>query len=131
MMKNKSDKPYFVLYKRDIATEKRKKYEDRQLYDKMEYFTSEQDAKVFAFNNLPARVGQNTGYAEIKSEQEYLVAAEYFGKYESSCMGETDYMRTIDLVTTKANGIQNTIEALVQEKHCEGIAAVGLELKLF
>lgn len=131
MIKNKSDKPYFVLYKRDVETEKNKKYENRQLYDRMNYFTNEQDAKIFAFNNLPARLAQNASYAQITPNQEYLICAEYHGKYQSCCMGECDSMTTLDVVTAKQNNIQNTIEALVQEKYCEGIVAVGLELKLF
>lgn len=128
-------KDYFVLYERDVKTEKEKKYGERMLFDNCKYFEGTAEAQRFAFKNLPAIFGKRTSLneedkAKLKDEQKpYIVAAKQTGKYCSSCMGETDYLETYDVIRCSENELETTIEKLAGENETDEIIA-GLELKL-
>ncbi len=123
---------YVVLYKRDVKTEKRKKYGERMLYDYKKEFGDLASARTYATEHLPAIVfkkGTEIAQEEVKDlTKPYVVVAQHHGKYSSSCMGETDPMRTYDAIRVEGSELEEKIESMASEDHVEKILA-GVELK--
>lgn len=125
---------YFVLYKRDIPTEKQKRYQNKMLYDKIKEFPEKENALEFATLNLPSALVQryplNPAEVETKNpETPYLIAAEFFGKYSHYCCGEGEFIKTYDVKRCKQEDVESTIEKFAKEDRYEK-ALVGLELKI-
>lgn len=120
---------YFVLHKRDMEFEIRKKYESKMLYDKLSTFDDIEKAKECAFQNLPAILAE---YLPASGEcDSYIVAAEFRGKYTSSSYdGSSDWLTTYDALSCSKEGIESAIEEFAAEKRFKKIH-LGLELKLY
>ena len=127
---------YFVLYERDVATEQAKEYDNRMLFDKLRYCRSEDSAREFAFMNMPAILAMRSNLQDADlprlrdREKPYVAAARYYGKYHSSCMGETEALENYDAIRCSAAEVESMMEKLASEPHFKDMV-VGLELKLF
>ena len=124
---------YIVLYNRDTKTEQSKDYGERELYDREKIFSEKSEALKFAYNNLPAVALRTPPLRPQDLEQsagQYVVYAHHYGKYTTSCMGETDPMHTYDTLRCDQNQLEETVNLLAKEEKVEGIYA-GIELKLF
>lgn len=127
---------YFVLYKRDVGFEKRKKYGQKMLYDEMKQCGSYESAARFAAYNMPAIVARQYPLQAKKEElrdleKPYLVAAKFDGKYNhTSYDGSSDALVNFDAIRCSETDLENVIEKFVQEENFEKLF-VGLELKLF
>ncbi|MFC1697359.1 hypothetical protein ACFL1H_03435 [Nanoarchaeota archaeon] len=132
---------YFVMYKRDVKWEKEHQdddsrgvgYKNRLLFDRMKTFGDENTAKEYAINNMPSLYGVRDfnldKYNLRDSKNPYVAVGQYHGKHSSSCMGETDYMTTYDVIRCSHGNVESTIEKLAGEKSSDKVFA-GLELKL-
>lgn len=115
---------YYVAYKRDQPTERSRKYPaHRLLFDRMKQFSTYEKATAFAEENLPAVVAKKlpAAAAELKHardpKQPYAVIAEFYGKYSSCCMGETDAMTTYDVIRCSVQELASVIDAVSCEPH--------------
>jgi len=126
---------FFVLFKRDIKTEKEKEYGPKMLYDHMAEYPTLAKATEFALEHIPATIVKKLPLTEAEtsrirdSEKPYLVAAQFNGKYHSCCMGETDPMTTFDALRCSEKDLEATVEAFSAEG-AEKII-VGAELKVY
>jgi hypothetical protein len=126
---------YFVLYDRDLKTERSKEYGETMLFDQMKYFHDLASARSFAMRQLPAIVAKRECYHPSKDDElrdpskPYVIAAEHYGKYTSSCMGETDSLKTYDARRCGAADVESIMEKMLIERTARCIVG-GLELKL-
>ena len=108
---------YGVLWKRDAETEKRKGYDANiQLFDQVEWSSSEQEALKYHFRNLPS-----IAFEIVDSElpEKILLISQNYGKYRSSCMGEVDALRTFDVANVQRGDLGALVEKLSRDKTVE------------
>jgi len=122
---------YFVLYRRDVRTEKTKEYGERRLYDKCKFFCGWEEAKDFASENFPSLLGNKNLFSEAKEEKKYLAVVRHGGKYKHHDYGgDCDYLETYDVLRCKKSELEKTLEEMSTEEHAEKVFA-GIEEKLF
>jgi hypothetical protein len=123
---------YFVLYKIDNKITKKFSYSGVELYNNIKYFGDVESAKRFAYNNLPARIGQRHDINTELQDQDYIVVGEFIGKYKSYC-GYDDpspMLTTYDAVRCKKSQIEEIVNFFSSEKDFNKVE-IGIETKLF
>jgi len=127
---------YYVAYKRDQPTERNRKYPaHRLLFDCMKTFSTYENAQAFAEENLPAVMAKKlpASVEEITHARDakhpYVVIAEFYGKYSSTCMGETDPMTTYDVIRCSQQELASVVDEVACEPHFKKLWR-GLEVKL-
>lgn len=130
------EKEYFVLYKRDMKTEKTKMYREKMLFDYYQEFAGPEEAKSFAFLNLPCVLAKRDILTEnihdmVRDKKTpYVVAAKHYGKYKHyDYGGGCDYLETYDAVRCSADALEGVVEKIASEDYIKEII-VGLELRL-
>jgi hypothetical protein len=128
---------YYVLYERDIETEKDKRYGAKMLYDSMTRYNEIDKAVRFGLSNLPALLFKVLPLTEqdlaiIKNkDMPYIVAAKFEGKYNHhDYAGECDPLISYDVIRCKQNDLENLVENFKKEKNIEKIIT-GIELNLY
>jgi len=138
--KEKMNGNYFVLYKRDAKIEVEKKYGEKMLYDNCKYFEGYNEARSFAFRNIPAIFAKRSSLERVSEKEKlrdvkkpYVVAAEHSGKYKSYDIdGGSEALTTYDTLRSGESELETTIDGLIKDKkdaeHIESVL-VGVELK--
>jgi len=131
-----SQSKYFVLYARDIGTEKSRRYGDRMLYDKCKQFNNAQKALEYASNSLPSIMGVKIPIDKQYLEQArdpnkpFVVVARHEGKYNHEFIdGSSDALIDFDAIRCNESELESTVDMLSQEPNTQEVF-VGLELEV-
>ena len=130
--------PYFVLYHRDLKTEKSdSRAKGREVYDILRGFKTLDTAKKFSLENLhelplfvkryPIQEEESEPMKE--SEKPYIVSAYFKNKYYHGCYdGSSDPVPTHEVIRCAKHDLESAITEFAREAASR--IDVGIELKI-